>query len=1131
MVHLNLHTEYSLLSGAGKTSDYINMAKRQGMKAIAITDTNNMFGVIEFYQKCLEAGIKPIIGCQLYTGSGILYPLTLICKNNMGYKNLLKLVSIACTEKAENPSITTEQLKQYHDGLICLSGGAMGQIADLVYNSNYMQAKNLVSLYKEIFGDDNYFIEIQRFSKADNNVRKLMEFAKETNTKVCATNDVHYLCPQDAPTREILLHIANAFKPNSSVLDNQHFFKSESEMLELFSDFPECVNATDEIGERCNVEIKLNGNSFLPKFDCPFSDCFEYLKKLSFAGLEKRYNRPTQQAVKRLEYELSVIGKMGFTDYFLIVADFVGYAKKQDIPVGVGRGSGAGSLVAYCLEITDIDPLKYNLLFERFLNPNRVTMPDFDIDFCIKGRQKVIDYVINKYGKDKASLIGTFVTIGAKQAIKYTAKEQGLPPQFADSIAIAINPMLTIDENIQDNDRFKQIYFSDDKAKHLVDDAKKIEGFPRNTSLHAAGVVIAPTPLVDHVPLTLNNNQISTQYTMKDLEKLGLLKIDFLGLKNLTLIHECELEVRKKISDFDISKIPIDDKQTFVSLQQGQTEGVFQFESEGITNLLVNICPKSIEDMMLALALYRPGPMKSISIFLKNKKNPQNIQYKIPQLEPILKETYGCIVYQEQVMQICRQLAGFSYMRADGVRYAMSKKQSLKLESERHAFVYGDPYGKDPCKGCVDNGIDEKKANALFDEMYSFSKYAYNKSHAVSYAYTAYRTAYLKTHFYNEYICVLMNNSCTEDTKRFIEYAGDCRKRGITILPPSINKSMAEFCLEQDNDKKNNIRFALLGIKGIGENFAKIIINDRAKNGEFKNLFDFCGRMAKYERREFLNPKVIEGMIKSGLFDSMEGGLNRRQMIECHKEIINSVMFRRNGNIEGQIDMFGTVFSSPETSQPYVEWVEEFSKETLLEFEKEMLGIYISSHPLDNLFCICNALDCKNINEISAGKEIKICGKLTQVRPYEDKNGRQMAFITIEDKTGKCEAIVFSESFEKYARFLRKGEFVLLMGGMSAKGSQPPKFIVKAVVSAQGLFGGIKSKSLAVRIDETNKSKIENVKTMFRKFSDSNGRSNCYVFFKQSRKLMQMNNAKISTTPEILKQFVDAFGADNVKFI
>lgn len=1134
MVHLNLHTEYSLLSGAGKISDYINTAKQQGMKAVAITDTCNMFGVIEFYRKCLEAGIKPVIGCQLYIGSGILYPLTLLCENNTGYKNLLKLVSAACTQKTalnEKPSVTARQLKQYHEGLICLSGGISGQISQLVYNSNYMQAKSLAAEYKEIFGENNYFIEVQKFSEADGRAEKLLKFAGETNTKVCATNDVHYLTERDAQTREILLNIANSFKPNSPVPDNQHFFKSEREMLEIFSDCPECVEITDRIAERCNVDIKLEGNSFLPKFDCPVSDHFEYLKKLSYDGLCRRYGKPTEQAEKRLEYELSVIGKMGFTDYFLIVADFVGYARNQDIPVGVGRGSGAGSLAAYCLEITDIDPLEYNLLFERFLNPDRVTMPDFDIDFCIKGRQKVIDYVINKYGSDKASLICTFVTLGAKQSIKYTAKQQGLPLEFAEKTAAAVNSALSIAENISDNDKFKDIYFSDDKAKQLIDDSKKIEGFPRNISLHAAGVVIAPTPLTDYVPLILNNGQISTQYTMKDLEKLGLLKIDFLGLKNLTLIHECELEVRKKIPDFDISKVSIDDMPTFISLQQGQTEGVFQFESEGITNLLVNICPKSIDDMMLALALYRPGPMKSISTFLKNKRNPENIKYKIPQLEPILRETYGCIVYQEQVMQICRELAGFSYMRADGVRYAMSKKQSFKLESERHAFVYGDPDGKDPCRGCTENGIDEKLANELFDEMYSFSKYAYNKSHAVSYAYTAYRTAYLKTHFYNEYICVLMNNSCGEDMNRFYEYAGDCRKRGVKILPPDINKSGEKFCCERDGFNKDCIRFSLLGVKGVGELFAKTVISEREK-GNFKNLFDFCKRMAKYERREFLNPRIIEGMIKSGLFDGLEDGLNRRQMLEIYREIINSVMFRRNGNIEGQIDMFGTVFSAPESTQPHIEPMEEFPAETLLEFEKETLGIYISAHPLDNLFCICNALDCKNISEIALKNgEIKICGKITQVRPYEDRSGRTMAFVTIEDKTGKCEAIAFSDCFEKYARFLRKGEFVLLLGGMSARAGQQPKFIVKAAVSAQGLQNGIKSKSLAVQIDETDKNQLEEVRSMFRKFSNPNGKGNCYVFFKNRRKLMQMNNTKITLTAEIIQKFAEIFGAENVKFI
>ena len=1033
-VNLHVHTEYSLLDGACRIDELIKRVKELGQTAIAITDHGNMYGVVEFWKAAREQGINPIIGCEVYVARRTLhdrepkldsspYHLILLCENNEGYSNLVKLVSYASIEGFYNkPRVDIELLKKYHSGLICMSACLAGEIQSLLSDGEYEAAKSVAIKYRDIFGKDNYYIEIQNHGMKEEvtNLPLLYKLSFETGIPLVATNDCHYIYKQDSEMQNVLLCIQTGKTlddPDRLKFETDEFYiKSANEMAELFKGHEEAVSNTKIIAERCNVEFEF-GNIKLPKFTIDgINDNKQFFRELCRKGMIEKYSsNPPANVSDRLEYEISVITQMGYTDYYLIVWDFIRYAKEHDVPVGPGRGSGAGSLCAYCIGITGIDPIKFNLLFERFLNPERVSMPDFDIDFCIEGRQRVKDYVVKKYGKDFVSEIIAFDTLKARAAVRDVGRVLGVPYQLCDSAAKEIDPKATLNEALKESEELRGLYHSDRMMRKLVDLAIKLEGMPRHASTHAAGVVVSAVPLSDLVPLQKNDDTIVTQYTMGVLESLGLLKMDFLGLRNLTIIRDTVREIHKNDNIFDINAVPIDDKGVFEMMSEGDTCGIFQFESEGMTSKVIELRPERLEDLIVVISLYRPGPMKSIPVYIENKKHPEKIIYKHELLKDILSETYGCMVYQEQVMEICRKLAGYSYGHADIVRRAMAKKKHDIMLKERESFV----------NGASDNGVPEDISNSIFDEMVSFASYAFNKSHAAAYAYLAYQTAYLKYHYRGIFMAALMSSVMGASTK-LSEYIDSCRDYGIEILRPDINKSNKGFTYVE-----GKMYFGLLAIKNIGSGLADKIIIDREENGSFLSLQDFCERI---DGRE-LNKKALENLIKAGAFDGL--GLNRRQMLDFYETLIEIASSSSRDIIDGQLNFLeGTDTTQMNIRIPFKP---EFDHKELLNFEKECTGMYLSGHPLTPYTWLGEIMHTKKIRELISygeecdGKNVKILCFTDSIKIHVTKKGDKMCFVNIADETGEIEGIVFPDLFAISGQKLKTDSIIIVNGKISMK--------------------------------------------------------------------------------------------------
>ena len=1061
--HLHVHSEYSLLDGACRIKELPRAAKRMGQTSLAITDHGVMYGAVDFWRACKAEGIKPIIGCEVYVAPRTRfdktpefdkrpYHMVLLCENNMGYHNLIKMVSLGFTEGFYNkPRIDDELLEKHHEGLICLSACLAGEIPQKILAGEYTRAKEKALYYQRIFGKDSFFIEIQNHGLDDQRRVSpgLIRLSEDIGAPLIVTNDSHYISKDDAATHGILLCI----QTNKTVNDNdkmefetdEFYLKSEEEMRSLFPDYPEACDNTAKIAERCSVDFVF-GERKLPRFPLPEGvDHYEYFRDECYKGLRRRYgSNPDKSLVERLEYELSTINRMGFVDYFLIVSDYVNYAKHNGVPVGPGRGSGAGSICAYCIEITDVDPIKYDLLFERFLNPERVSMPDFDIDFHTVGRAKVIDYVVEKYGADHVSQIIAFGTMAARGSIRDVGRALAIPYSSVDRIAKLV-PMelnMTIEKALKISAELKELYDTDPDTKNLIDIALKIEGMPRHATMHAAGVVITDKPVSDYVPLASNDGNTVTQFTMTTLEELGLLKMDFLGLRNLNIIDDTERMIRLKEPDFDINTVPDDDSAVYKMMSAGSSEGVFQFESQGMRNVLTQLRPEHFEDLIAVISLYRPGPMDSIPAYIERRHNPSKIRYKHPLLEDILRVTYGCIVYQEQVMQILRKLAGYSLGRADIVRRAMSKKKHDVMEKERRIFIEGmtDENGKVIVEGCLRRGVDRATAISIYDEMESFASYAFNKSHATAYAKISYQTAYLKCHYPREYMAALMSSVLDRQNKLAV-YISECHSMGIRVLPPDVNSSLYGFTVSG-----RDIRYGLLAIKNLGRQFIDAIIAQR-KLGLYTSFYDFCKRVYGPS----MNSRAIESLIKCGALDSL--GFNRRQMLMMLPDVMSDLEYENKKNMRGQLSFFDMAGESAPSSQPIAPNVAEFSKDELLFMENEVTGMYLSGHPIDEFSDYIKAVGCDSIGDILNNEEktykdrdsVHIVCIVTKVKNQITKNNLMMAFVTVEDRFGSIETIVFPNVFAKCGAHLSEGSVVEIFGNISSREDEEPKIIANEI--------------------------------------------------------------------------------------
>lgn len=1136
-VHLHVHTEYSLLDGACRLDRLCSSAKERGQNAIAITDHGNLFGAVDFYKAAKKHGIKPIIGCEVYVAarsrfdktSGIdstRYHLVLLCKNEIGYKNLIKLVSSAWVDGFyTKPRIDKEILKEHHEGLICLSACLAGEIPRLISSGDYFKAKETALWYNELFGDGNFYLEIQNHGIAEQiRVNEgILRISHETGIPVVATNDVHYINRADAKTQKILICIATNHTvndENSLEFQTDNFYlKTEDEMNDLFSYVPEAILNTQKIADNCNFDFEF-GKTKLPNFDVPAGiSHFDFMRNICYRGLEERYGKnPHKNYVERLEYELSVIKNMGYVDYFLIVADFIRYARSKGIPVGPGRGSGAGSICAYCMGITNIDPIKYNLIFERFLNPERVSMPDIDVDFCYERRGEVIDYVINKYGEDHVAQIVTFGTMAARAAIRDVGRAMGLSYAVVDNVAKKVPRTLnmTIEKALEESDEFKEVYESSPEAKELIDTAKSVEGMPRHASTHAAGVVITDNPVSDYVPLAKNDDSPVTQFTMTTIEELGLLKMDFLGLRTLTVINDCVKMVQKRNPEFDIEKIPMDDGKVYELFTKGETDGVFQCESNGMRSVFTRLRPNNIEDIIAVISLYRPGPMDSINTYIENRHNPSNIVYKTPMLKNILDVTYGCMIYQEQVMQIFRELAGYSLGRADIVRRAMSKKKHSVMEEERTYF----------CEGCEKNGISKIVANEIFDDMSTFASYAFNKSHAAAYAVVSYRTAYLKCYYPCEFMASLLT-SVLDNTVKVTQYIESCKHSDIKILPPDVNMSNKTFSADE---KSRSILFGLLAIKNLGYDFIDTIINERTLNGKFTSFYSFCKRT--YGKG--FNKRAVESLIKSGALDSL--GSNRNEMLLNLAPIVSELDHSKRRNLEGQIGLFDIAEKNGASSYKMIE-ADEFDTESLLAMEKETTGLYISSHPMYQYEDLVKKLKCDNIGSIlepesdsikgcDDGCSVKIIGIITGVTKKQTKTGETMAFVNIEDVYGSIEVIVFPKLFAKYVNILYNGNAVLIGGRLSVREDDSPKIILDVADSCKNIKDKqMKRVGLFVRVEGENSSQYTECTKIVDAFGE-NGEIPLYYYFSNTKKYFPSRRIKAET--KIIDKLVEIVGKNNV---
>ena len=1163
--HLHVHTEYSLLDGSGKIKELVARTKELGMDSIAITDHGVMYGVIDFYRAAREAGINPILGCEVYVAPNSRFErenskddrynhLVLLAENNIGYANLMKIVSIGFTEGFYyKPRVDYEVLEQYHEGIIALSACLAGAVAVQLRRGLYEEGKAAALRLQEIFGQGNFFLELQDHGIPEQKTvnQGLLRLHKETGIPMVATNDIHYIYDSDQQAHDILLCIQTQKKVSDEnrmrYEGGQYYIKSPEEMSALFPYALEALENTHKIAERCHVEITF-GEYKLPKYDVPDGyNAWDYLRKICFEGLEKRYQNPSQELKERLEYELNTIYTMGFVDYFLIVWDFIKYAKDHHIMVGPGRGSAAGSIVAYCLAITDIDPIKYNLLFERFLNPERLTMPDIDIDFCFERRQEVIDYVVEKYGKDRVVQIVTFGTMAAKAVIRDVGRALDLPYSYVDIIAkmIPTEIGITIEKALKSNPELSKIYDTDDQAKYLIDMSMRLEGLPRHTSMHAAGVVISKSAIDEYVPLSrAADDKITTQFTMTTLEELGLLKMDFLGLRTLTVIQDAVRLVNERLKSLpetdsfyqkmkqlhgvplDINNINFEDEEVFRLISSSKTEGIFQLESAGMKNFMKELKPDSLEDIIAGISLYRPGPMDFIPKYIKGKNNKDSISYECKELEPSLEPTYGCIVYQEQVMQIVRDLAGYSYGRSDLVRRAMSKKKASVMEKERQNFVYGNE--EEQVKGCVANGISETVANHIYDEMTDFAKYAFNKSHAACYAVVSYETGYLKCHYPMEFMAALMT-SVLDNVDKVSEYIMNCRKMGIEILPPDVNEGSGNFSVSIE---KNAIRYGLSAVKGLGRPIIEVIVKEREKNGKFTSVKDFAKRLSGKE----VNKRTMENFIKAGAFDSMPG--NRRQKMLIYSTILEQVNREKKDNMSGQLSLFDFATDDvKEALEIKFPQVEEYEKEQLLAYEKEVLGIYVSGHPLENYEDLWRKNITKTTRDFTIDEEegtvkvedgkIEVIGGMILSKTVKTtRNNSIMAFITIEDLYGIVEIIIFPRDYEKYKAYLEVDRKVFIKGKVSVEEDKPAKLICQSFVSFEEL-----PKEIWIQFSDKD-AYMEKEEQLFQAIEPYEGNDAVCIFCKKEKMVKRLpRNKNIRTTPEVLGILESLFSKENIKVV
>lgn len=1150
--HLHVHTEYSLLDGSNKIKEYVKRVKELGMDSAAITDHGVMYGVIDFYRAAKDAGINPILGCEVYVapnsrfdkeltgGEDRYYHLVLLAENNTGYANLMKIVSKGFTEGYYyKPRVDMEVLNQYHEGIIALSACLAGEVQRYITKGLIDEAKKTALKYEQCFGKGNFFLELQDHGIPEqrqvNSV--LLQMSKELDIPLVATNDVHYTYAEDEKPHDILLCLQTGKKladeDRMRYEGGQYYVKSEEEMKGLFPYAWEAVENTQRIADRCHVEIEF-GVTKLPKYEVPEGFTSEsYLYKLCTDGLKERYGEDTDGKLKeRLDYEFSVIKQMGYVDYFLIVWDFINYAKSNDIMVGPGRGSAAGSIIAYCLKITNIDPIKYNLLFERFLNPERVSMPDIDIDFCFERRQEVIDYVGRKYGADKVVQIVTFGTLAAKGVIRDVARVMDLPYNFADSIAKMIPNELniTIDRALEINPEFRSLYESDEQVHYLIDMCKRLEGLPRHTSMHAAGVVICQKPADEFVPLSRGSDgSITTQFTMTTIEELGLLKMDFLGLRTLTVIQNAvKLAEKSSGKKIDIDNIDYDDKSVLASIGTGKTDGVFQLESGGMKSFMKELKPENLEDIIAGISLYRPGPMDFIPKYIKGKNSSGPITYRCQELEPILAPTYGCIVYQEQVMQIVRDLGGYTLGRSDLVRRAMSKKKQAVMEKERANFVYGNV--EEGVPGCKEKGIDEQVAGQIYDDMMDFAKYAFNKSHAACYAVVSYQTAYLKYYYPVEYMAALMT-SVIDNPGKVAEYILTCRNMGIAILPPDINEGEAGFSVSG-----NSIRYALTAIKSVGRPVIEAVVEEREERGPYTNLNDFITRLADKD----VNKRAIENFIKSGALDSLGG--TRKQFMSIYVQIMDHIHQDKKNNMAGQMTLFDIVSEEEKESFDIkLPDVGEYSKEMVLAFEKEVLGVYISGHPLEEYEELWRkqitattadfVLDEEsNSIKVEDGSKVTIGGMIASKKIKYTKNDKVMAFLQVEDLVGNVEVIVFPKDYEKNSAKLIEDNKVFVTGRVSAEEEKDGKLICEAIISFDEMQERLQSKKkLWVKFPD-KETYLAREQELFTAIADSDGKNQVVIYIENPKAMKPLPpNRNVNANKELAEKLTAIFGEENVK--
>ncbi len=1171
--HLHVHTEYSLLDGSSKIKEITKRAAELGMDSLAITDHGVMYGVIDFYKAAKEAGIKPVLGCEVYVAPGSRFDkeagtgedkynhLVLLAENNTGYQNLMKIVSRGFTEGFYyKPRVDKELLREFHEGIIATSACLAGEVQRYLARGMYEEAKRVALYYQDIFGKDNFFLELQDHGIAEQHYvnPQLLRMSEETGIELICTNDVHYTYADDADAHDILLCIQTGKKVTDEnrmrYTGGQYYLKSPEEMAELFKYAPQALANTEKIAKRCNVEIEF-GVTKLPRFAVPEGfTSWTYLNYLCYEGLKKRYPEQaadisveefvrlakeesvedrkdvvikiaedTNNIFQRLAYELSVIYSMGYVDYFLIVWDYINFAKRHDIPVGPGRGSAAGSIVSYCLEITDLDPIKYSLIFERFLNPERVSMPDIDVDFCYERRQEVIDYVVEKYGKDCVSQIVTFGTMAARAVIKDVGRVLDLPYAMVDNIAKMVPREIgiTIDKALAENPDLKSEYENNEVVKDLIDKSKRLEGLPRHASMHAAGVLICGKPVEDYVPLsTGSDGAVVAQFVMTTLEELGLLKMDFLGLRTLTVIKDAENLIKKHNKGFSIHNIDYSDKGVFDAISTGKCDGIFQLESAGMKSFMKELKPRSLEDLIAGISLYRPGPMDFIPQYIKGKNNQDSVTYACPQLEAILKPTYGCIVYQEQVMQIVRDLAGYSWGRSDLVRRAMSKKKAYVMEQERKNFIYGNP--DEGVKGCVNNGIDEKVAGKIYDDMIDFAKYAFNKSHAACYAVVSFQTAYLKTYYPVEFMAALMT-SVIDNTSKVAGYIYACKQMNIGILPPDVNESQMEFTVEN-----GKIRFAMAAIKSLGRPTIQAILKERGENGSFISMQDFVTRMS-----HALNKRAIENFVKAGAFDTF--GHTRKSMMIVSESMLDSAIKHNKDSMTGQMSLFD--FAAEEDKKAFeirIPDVAEYTKEELLGYEKEILGVYVSGHPLDEYTGMVN----KYITNVSSDFEVDdelgetkardgaiatIGGLITEKTIKTTKKGQLMAFLTVEDVVGTVEVVVFPNSFTANRVVIDHAEKVFVTGKVQANVDENAKLICDKVVDFASIPRKLWIRFASLSDYEDKKDELYGI------LYNSDGKDTVVIYCtKENKRLTLPASRTIRVDSELIQKLQAMYGEKNV---